>query len=67
LLADEPVANLNEDLAARVLERLRDEARARKAVVVCVLHHEDQVRQFADVALRFGPNWPNGAYWERIS
>lgn len=67
LFADEPVANLNEELAERVLERLRHEARARGAAVVCVLHHEDQVRRFADVALRLDPDRPDGAHWERLA
>lgn len=67
LLADEPVANLNEELAARVLQRLQREAREHGALVICVLHHEDQVRQFADAALRLSPEFPNGWQWEAIS
>lgn len=64
LLADEPVANLNEELAARVLQRLRREARENGALVICVLHHEDQVRQFADAALHLSPDLPNGWQWD---
>lgn len=67
VLADEPVANLNEELAVLVLERLREEARQRGAAVVCVLHHEAQVVRFADAVLRLGPRWPNGAQWERLA
>jgi phosphonate transport system ATP-binding protein len=67
ILADEPVANLNEELAGLVLERLRAEARQHGVAVVCVLHHEDQVTRFADAALRFGPQWPEGAYWEPLA
>ena len=66
LLADEPVANLNEELAGCVLQRLRCEAREHGALVICVLHHEDQVRQFADAALRLSPEFPNGWQWEDL-
>jgi ABC-type phosphate/phosphonate transport system ATPase subunit len=67
LLADEPVANLNESLAERVLDRLRREARERHALVLCVLHHEEQVRQFADAALRLDPGFKHGWRWEDLS
>jgi len=66
LLADEPVANLNEELAARVLKRLQREAHERGALVICVLHHEDLVREFADAALRLHPDYPNGWQWEEL-
>jgi phosphonate transport system ATP-binding protein len=64
LLADEPVANLNEELAGCVLQRLRREAHERGALVICVLHHEEQVREFADAALRLHPDIANGWQWE---
>jgi ABC-type phosphate/phosphonate transport system ATPase subunit len=67
LLADEPVANLNEALAARVLDRLRREARERHALVLCVLHHEEQVRQFTDAALRLSPEFEHGWKWEELT
>jgi phosphonate transport system ATP-binding protein len=68
LLADEPVANLDEELCDRVLSRLRQEARERGCSVVCVLHHEDQVQQFADRALRVGQEYaPHGWLLEELS
>jgi phosphonate transport system ATP-binding protein len=66
LLADEPVANLNEELARCVLSRLRREAHERGALVLCVLHHEEQVREFADGAIRLHPDYPNGWRWEAL-
>jgi len=67
LLADEPVANLNEELASCVLKRLQREAHERGVLVICVLHHEDQVRKFADAALRLHPDHPNGWQWEELA
>lgn len=67
LLADEPVASLNEVLAARVLDRLRREARQRRALVLCVLHHEEQARRFADSELRLGPGFADGWRWEELA
>jgi phosphonate transport system ATP-binding protein len=66
LLADEPVANLNEELAGCVLSRLRREAHERGALVICVLHHEEQVREFADGAIRLHPDHADGWRWEAL-
>jgi phosphonate transport system ATP-binding protein len=58
LLADEPVSNLDPDLTFRVLEILRQQARQESRTVVCVLHDQDLVRQFADIVISLNPNRP---------
>jgi ABC-type phosphate/phosphonate transport system ATPase subunit len=60
LLADEPVANLDEGHAARVLGMLRSHAHEHGAAVVCVLHHPEQAQGFADAVLTIGEEWPFG-------
>jgi phosphonate transport system ATP-binding protein len=57
-LADEPVSNLDPDLSFRVLEILRQQARRQSRTVVCVLHDQDLVRQFADVVISLNPDRP---------
>ena len=52
LLADEPMANLDEALAERMLSLLRREGCINRLAVICVLHHEEQVQSCADRALR---------------
>jgi phosphonate transport system ATP-binding protein len=57
-LADEPVSNLDPDLSFRVLEILRRQTRRQSRTVVCVLHDQDLVRQFADFVISLNPNQP---------
>jgi phosphonate transport system ATP-binding protein len=57
-LADEPVSNLDSDLSFRVLEILRQQARRQSRTVVCVLHDQDLVRQFADIVISLNPGRP---------
>lgn len=56
LLADEPVASLDPDAAADIMELLRDLASSEEIAVVCVLHQLDLARRFAHriVGLRAG-------------
>jgi phosphonate transport system ATP-binding protein len=56
LLADEPVASLDPDAAADIMQLLRDLAGQEGIAVVCVLHQLDLARRFADriVGLRMG-------------
>jgi phosphonate transport system ATP-binding protein len=56
LLADEPVASLDPDAAADIMQLLRDLAAAEGIAVVCVLHQLDLARRFADriVGMRAG-------------
>jgi phosphonate transport system ATP-binding protein len=56
LLADEPVASLDPDAAADIMQLLRDLAGQEGIAVVCVLHQLDLARRFADriVGLRQG-------------
>jgi phosphonate transport system ATP-binding protein len=57
-LADEPVSNLDPDLTLHVLEILRQQARRQSRTVVCVLHDQELVRQFADIVISLNPNQP---------
>jgi phosphonate transport system ATP-binding protein len=56
LLADEPVASLDPDAAADIMQLLRDLARQEGIAVVCILHQVDLARRYADrvVGLRGG-------------
>ena len=56
LLADEPVASLDPDAAADIMELLRDLASSEQIAVVCVLHQLDLARRFAHriVGMRAG-------------
>ena len=56
LLADEPVASLDPEAAADIMELLRDLASTEDIAVVCVLHQLDLARRFAHriVGLREG-------------
>ena len=48
LLADEPIASLDQENAQSILTLLRDLARERQLSVLCSLHQPDLARQFAD-------------------
>lgn len=56
LLADEPVASLDPEAAAEIMELLQRLAREEQIAVVCVLHQLDLARRYADriVGLRDG-------------
>jgi phosphonate transport system ATP-binding protein len=52
ILADEPVASLDPDTAAQVLELLCNLARSRGIALVCSLHQPDLARRYFDRLLR---------------
>ena len=52
LLADEPVASLDEKRAEDTLYMLKEYAKSKQACVVCSLHDLDQVNQFADTIIQ---------------
>lgn len=56
IIADEPVASLDETTARDVLSALRQAGRAAGAVVICSLHQIELAREFADriIGLRAG-------------
>ncbi len=56
ILADEPIASLDPETAAVVLDYLRDINRSDRITVVCSIHHFEMARRYADriVALREG-------------
>jgi phosphonate transport system ATP-binding protein len=56
ILADEPIASLDPETAAVVLDYLRDINRRDGITVVCSIHHFDLARRYADriVAMRQG-------------
>lgn len=56
LLADEPVASLDPESAARVMDTLRDIAHRHRIAVLCSLHQVDFARSHADrlIGLRAG-------------
>ena len=66
LLADEPVASLDPEAAADVMELLRELARREWIAVVCVLHQLDLAQRFADrvIGLRQGRVVLDGAVQE---
>ena len=57
-LADEPVAQLDTYLTGRVLGILKHQVTEKKRTVLCVLHEQEWVNRFADVALSFNPQSP---------
>lgn len=59
LLADEPVSNLNPDLARQVLGLLKSHCAAARCTVICALHDPELCEEFADVRLRLrgGRDW----------
>jgi phosphonate transport system ATP-binding protein len=67
LLADEPVASLDSDWANRTLDILKYSQKERGGSLVCSLHDEGQVQQFADFALRLDWEKPTQWTWEKIS
>ena len=67
LLADEPVASLDSDWANRTLRILKDSQKERGGTIVCSLHDEEQVQQFADYILRLDSTTPDQWRWEKLS
>ncbi len=67
LLADEPVASLDSSWAIKTLKIIKDTQGKIGGSVVCSLHDEEQVRQFADFVLRLNPDNPEAWTWEKIS
>jgi len=60
-LADEPVSQLDEPNARRVLELFKSETRTRGKTVLCTLHDQDLVEEYADMILRI--NWKQPSQW----
>ena len=60
LLADEPVASLDNKWADQVLSTFQDKIRAEDGGIICSLHDESQVSRFADMHLHLDPSLPNG-------
>ncbi len=60
ILADEPVSQLDPELAGRVLESLKDEAREAGVTVICSLHDPALVDRLADCTLRLSSPSPGG-------
>ena len=54
VLADEPIASLDQENAQAILALLRDIARERKLSVLCSLHQPDLARLFADRIVKLG-------------
>jgi phosphonate transport system ATP-binding protein len=46
VLADEPAASLDPELGVEIVEMLLEDARVRRATLVCVLHQPDLARRF---------------------
>jgi len=60
-LADEPVSQLDETNARRVLDLFKTEAHTRGKTVLCTLHDQDLVDDYADLVLRM--NWKHPSQW----
>ena len=60
LFADEPVSSLDPILAAEVLSLLKSSILSRNGCIVCSLHNDEQVAQFADIVLILDPTEANG-------
>lgn len=60
LFADEPVSSLDPILAAEVLSHLKSSILSRNGCIVCSLHNDEQVAQFADIVLILDPTEANG-------
>jgi phosphonate transport system ATP-binding protein len=63
LLADEPVSNLNPELAREVLALLKKECAETGCTVVCALHDSELSGEFSDLRLRLG----GGCDWQLTS
>jgi phosphonate transport system ATP-binding protein len=63
ILADEPTANLDAELARRVLELLRRQCAAEECAVVAVLHNAELVAAYADCELRLEAARADGWEW----
>ncbi len=62
ILADEPTSDLDHALARSVLSEFRQLCRTKNATVICVMHDDRMVAEFADLELRLDADKPNG--WE---
>ena len=66
LLADEPVASLDANWAIKTLEILKSNRREMGGSIICSLHDEDQVLQFADFVLRLNSENPDNWSWQQM-
>jgi phosphonate transport system ATP-binding protein len=64
LLADEPISQLDPELARQVLSAFRKQAERRGMTIICVLHQEELAQEFAHLILKaeVGQPWN----WERL-
>ena len=60
LLADEPVASLDPETAASILDLLRDVARENRLTVLCSLHQHDLAARYADRSITLRDAWVVG-------
>lgn len=67
LLADEPVASLDAEWATRTLQILSETHKENGGSIICSLHDEEQVQQFADFVIRLSAADPTAWSWESIS
>jgi phosphonate transport system ATP-binding protein len=66
VLADEPISNLDANLARRVMSLLRREAKDAARTIVCVLHDARYVEEFADYELRLDAEQPDGWSYRKL-
>ncbi len=59
ILADEPVSQLDPELAVRVLDQLRSFTTSGAASVLCVLHDPTWINLYADYLLKIDPRSPD--------
>ena len=62
LLADEPVSHLDEGLARRIVEGLKNSGITNERSVICVLHDQSLAREFADFII--SPDPERAGYWQ---
>jgi phosphonate transport system ATP-binding protein len=65
ILADEPVAHLDQDLAHRSLALLKEQTRLHSSTMLCALHQQELISKYADRILELSPSHPQG--WRLIS
>lgn len=56
-LLDEPVSQLDIEMAKKSLQKVKDHARKNQILVLCILHHQDLVNEFSDIKLKWNNTW----------
>ena len=67
LLADEPVASLDADWARTTLQFIKESYLQKGGSIICSLHAEDQVQEFADFAIRLNSHDPASWAFEPVN